>query len=72
MADTADAVAANAAKPVKPDENAFKEELDKLEKQHKDVMARYVSLLKECILTFTVMTDTVEECCQVQDRPHPG
>jgi ribosomal protein L12E/L44/L45/RPP1/RPP2 len=38
----ASAAPATATKPVKPDEEAFKKELAKLEKEHKEAMDRYV------------------------------
>jgi len=48
MADAKDAPAAAPAaaantKPVKPDVDAFNEQLAKAEKEHKDAMAQYVS-----------------------------
>ena len=41
MADTAET--AQTGRPPKPDESLFKENLGKAEKDHKDVMERYVS-----------------------------
>jgi len=42
MADSTSAAAASADRPVKPDEATYKDNLDKAEKEHKEVMNRFV------------------------------
>jgi len=52
MADSSETAAA-AARPTKPDEALFKGQLDKLEKEHKDVMNRYVGSLSPLLFSFS-------------------